>query len=244
MIECNFTHNSIKSCSECHLYIIQDVLQLSVAGGSVSTWTPRHSSQPLLPAPNPRGSQATCDGREQKTCGGWGVGGLNQVPSHINWLHSGLVGWGPCHGHEASFNLRNSGITRMHLSACAEQAHVRCVTLRWCVFFTAESDCASAINHGFRSTAKCHLLLSAPLVVGRDYSQNKVQTGWLIEGSAKVRAAVYFHTRRTLIHFTPVDFYVVILSLYGFVTLWKCPPPRYGSEKLSELWCCFHVNLK
>lgn len=36
---------------------------------------------------------------------------------------------------------------------------------------------ATTINHGLRSTAKCHLLLSAPLVVARDFSQNKVQTG-------------------------------------------------------------------
>ncbi|CAJ1049613.1 hypothetical protein KUCAC02_002682 [Xyrichtys novacula] len=34
-----------------------------------------------------------------------------------------------------------------------------------------------AINHGLQSTAKRHLLLSASLVVGRDYSQNKVWTG-------------------------------------------------------------------
>lgn len=75
-----------------------------------------------------------------------------------------------------------------------------------------------AINHGLQSTAKRHLLLSASLVVGRDYSQNKVQTGWLIEGSAEVRAAVYFHTQWTLVHFIRMDFYGAILSLYEFVT--------------------------
>lgn len=45
-----------------------------------------------------------------------------------------------------------------------------------------------------------------------------MRTAWLIEGSAEVRAAVYFHTRQTLIHFIHMDFYGVILSLYEFVT--------------------------
>ncbi|KAJ4947800.1 hypothetical protein JOQ06_009832, partial [Pogonophryne albipinna] len=45
-------------------------------------------------------------------------------------------------------------------------------------FYSAVLLCfGMAINHGLQSTAKRHLLLSASLVVGRDYSQNKVQTG-------------------------------------------------------------------
>lgn len=52
-----------------------------------------------------------------------------------------------------------------------------------------------------------------------------------------MHAAVYFLTRRTLIHFTRVDFYVPILSLYGFVT--SHPPPlvfllRCGSGNTLE----------
>ncbi|KAI4831081.1 hypothetical protein KUCAC02_002682 [Chaenocephalus aceratus] len=44
-------------------------------------------------------------------------------------------------------------------------------------FYSAVLLCfGMAINHGLQSTAKRHLLLSASLVVGRDYSQNKVQT--------------------------------------------------------------------
>lgn len=45
--------------------------------------------------------------------------------------------------------------------------------------FTAKSCSRSgmAIKHGLQSPAERHLLLSASLVVGRDYSQNKVQTG-------------------------------------------------------------------
>lgn len=54
-----------------------------------------------------------------------------------------------------------------------------------------------------------------------------------------MHAAVYFLTRPTLIHSTRVDFYVPILSLYGFVTLH--PPPlffffllRFGSGNTLE----------
>lgn len=88
-----------------------------------------------------------------------------------------------------------------------------------CFYTAVFSLCfGTAIKHGLQSTAKRHLLLSASLVVGWDYSQNKVQTGWLIEGSAEVRAAVYFHTQPTLAHFIRMDFYGLILSQKEFVT--------------------------
>lgn len=127
---------------------------------------------------------------------------------------------------------RSSGLCEM---AMCEVCNCRQVlSAEMMCFYSAVLLCfGMAINHGLQSTAKRHLLLSASLVVGRDYSQNKVQTGWLIEGSAEVRAAVYFHTRRTLVHFIRMDFYgwschCVSLSLH------KSGPP---------LWVSFSANL-
>lgn len=89
------------------------------------------------------------------------------------------------------------------------EALVRSVSLRWCVlmcFYGRGWLCfGMTINHSLRSTAKCHLPLSVPLMVGRDFSQNKVRIGWLIEGSAKMSAAVYFYTQWSLNHFARMD---------------------------------------
>lgn len=91
-----------------------------------------------------------------------------------------------------------------------------------------------AINHCLQSTAKRHLLLSASLVVGQDYSQNKVWTGWLIEGSAEVHAAVYFHTSEHL-----------FISFSWTFMGWSCLCVSLSLHKIAEFLsvktyqCCY-----
>lgn len=113
-----------------------------------------------------------------------------------------------------------------------------------CFYSTVWPCFGMAINHGLQRTAKRHLLLSAPLVVGRDYSQNKVRKGWLIERSAGVRAAIFFHTRHTLVHFSRRDFYGLMVSLcefFHFIKMrlrlcdeWKC----IQTLSLPSFWLC------
>lgn len=64
------------------------------------------------------------------------------------------------------------------ITTCEVHNWRQVLSLEMMCFYNTVLPCfGMAINHGLQSTAKRHLLLSASLVVGRDYSQNKVRTG-------------------------------------------------------------------